>query len=445
LDNCRTVNDQFIIERVQPIRDQKRAEELLTKYPDALQDQRGALILVFDEGSREDFRIIPVSSMEEVVRGGRGDDSRQVKFKGEDLVMNRIEELLGGGSSKKTIYFTQDNGELDLSNDREVTRLDIGMGVLREQLESRKYQIKPLKFAATDPKVPEDAAFVVLARPTTRLPDPVLKALREYMNGDGKLAVFLDVKVDATTGRMVSTGLEPLLRDYQVEVPEERIYTIMGSGGRLSGIAREIRARFNPQLDNPLTKPFEQEVFPLVDVRPVRPVEKQGPSRRGPSYSAQPLIFSVSPSWVETDLVTDPLKIINAIREDQQALEKKFPQVPIPVAVVVTENPIMLPDTGMPAGPVRPRMVVFGDATLLSNRMMSQPGVNEFYLGIVTATFNYLRESAAVGGIEAKQRDIVFIDANTSPNLLLTALLPPALVCLSIVGLGTGLWVVRRR
>src|SRR5262249_41439176 len=162
-------------------------------------------------------------------RGGR------FNFKGEDALMtalNRLEE----GKSKSVVYFTQGNGEMDLS-DTASGEEGKGLGALRERLQKGNYEVKGLQFSevadvkSKNPlivisnRVPDDAEMVVVAGPRMPLPEYALKALRDYMTPPadksskktGKLIVMLD-QVLSPSKEPVKTGLEGLLAEFNVKV-----------------------------------------------------------------------------------------------------------------------------------------------------------------------------------------------------------------------------------
>jgi hypothetical protein len=99
----------------------------------------------------------------------------------------------------------------------------------------------------------------------------------------------------------------------------------------------------------------------------------------------------------------------------------------------------MRPQTGQ-----APRLAVFGSATMACNRQTSENRGNPLEWEIIANTLDWLREKPNNIGIEPKTRNVFTLDT-TNINLNRMVFLPAALMILAILGLGTGVWVVRRQ
>jgi len=100
------------------------------------------------------------------------------------------------------------------------------------------------------------------------------------------------------------------------------------------------------------------------------------------------------------------------------------------------------PSRGGPPPKAAPRLVVFGNASFISNQRVSENSPEEnfdFFVG----TLDWLRERPAGIGIEPRMFKNYMLDRSVNPQRLL--LLPALLAVIGIVGLGAGVWVVRRR
>ena len=95
----------------------------------------------------------------------------------QDLVTST---LVATGSEKKRMYFLSGHGERDV--DSLATN---GYAAVRSGLESDNYQVQQLLWASTDVDidVPADAALVVIAGPTSSLPEAHEEALDRYLSG----------------------------------------------------------------------------------------------------------------------------------------------------------------------------------------------------------------------------------------------------------------------
>jgi hypothetical protein len=95
------------------------------------------------------------------------------------------------------------------------------------------------------------------------------------------------------------------------------------------------------------------------------------------------------------------------------------------------------------ANPGQPRLLVFGDATWISNRLEQQ--VAPFHFNLFTSCLSWLAERADIGTrVPPTQHDLYRMKAAPGSGWRLM-LLPGALMILGVLGLGVGVWVVRRR
>jgi hypothetical protein len=437
LSNCRRINDRIQLEYLSPDLDPERIAELGKRY--SFTAREGVLVVYGSEGS-ENHQFISAEDLYSLDQGR----SKDLKFKGEDALMSALNSL-AEGKAKPVIYFTQGHGELDI-NDTTGTRLDQGAGLLRGRLEKRNYDVKPLNFSPADPKVPDDAAIVVIARPTDPYSPGVLKALREYMNPTkpntkpGKLLVLVDVPASGDVAEQ--SGIESFLGQFNVRVGNERVLGLRYEAAPL------ILARFNPQLveRNPIASLFEGVAIRLYSARPVRPSsEGEAPAANG-RYQVEPLLMAMAAQgiWAEPNLKADPNELAAALRKDRKELEAKLSETDIPVGVAVSEataNPD--PHSFMrPPEPGKPRMVVYGDATMACNQFMNERTGNTNY-ELIANTLDWLRERPQNLGIEPKNRNVFTLSPDTSVARMI--LLPGALMFLGIIGLGVGVWAVRRQ
>jgi hypothetical protein len=377
--------------------------------------------------------------------------TREMKFKGEDVLMTALNSL-SEGKNKPVIYFTQGHGELDITS-MDDARMEQGAGVLKSRLEKRNYEVKSLSFKPGDASIPTDASIVAILGPKLGFGPEEVQALRQYVNPErpgakkGKLVVFMD---EATTpeGTMRPTGLEPLLHEFNVDVGNERILRLTSRNPQL------VYATTNRKLidRNPIVTTFLDETFQVYKARPVR----QGtgaPTPRSGTFSADSVIeipamalLGIEPQyiWLESNLRTNPLELVDALRKNRELLKKTISQEPIPVVVTVTSPP----DISDPHMVTRqssdgtPRLAVFGTSSVASNYFASEKRPSMEY-ELVANTFDWLREKPQSIGIESKNRDMFTLDH--SVNTLRLVLLPPALMLLAIMALGTSIWLIRRQ
>ena len=88
-------------------------------------------------------------------------------------------------------------------------------------------------------------------------------------------------------------------------------------------------------------------------------------------------------------------------------------------------------------------MVVFGDASMMSNKAWSDPNAGVAYGAILGSSVAWLRGRQEEVGIPPKQAEMFTLNPNASLGQII--LLPGLISLVSIVGLGLGVWTVRRR
>jgi hypothetical protein len=464
LNNCRAVTNKIEWELVLRGRQDTRVQELMHRY--LLVDPVGMLVVSGTEPNensqfvkRDDlYETPPFDPMR------RRRQREEPTFKGEDALISAI-KYLEDDKVKPTIYFLQGHGEYDIST-------SIGGGRqrraddLRSQLEKANHQVKGLRLSEAgaekedDPnvvvakQVPDDATVVVVLGPRLPLERETLEALRLYMNPreagkkKGKLIVLFDV-VTTPDNQMQRTGLESELQEFNVDVGNDRVLSPVSSNADL------VIAMANSQAGdrNPLISGLGDQEFPMVDVRTVRPRNNPAPGAGpGGNFQAEALLTSVGrPVWAETNL-ENPQKIIEQLKKDRafaKAVQAKLAGT-LPVAVAVSEStgkPMPGdPHGGMFGGESQPRLVVFGNAAWASNTPL--PGVQSAqagsrYFSLFASSVAWLRGKTSSIGIEAKKRDTYQMNESTNVGRMLV--LPAGLMFVCILGVGLGVWVVRRR
>jgi hypothetical protein len=440
LDNCRAVNDTLQVSVVGP--DSARAAELARTYPDL---QRDSLLVVYGSADAAPHSVINREELAERQPSDSSDPDAKpsFKFKGEDALISKL-DFLEAGKQKAVVYFTQGNGELELSNSQ-TQGANQGIGLFRDQLEKRNYTIKSLQFTPGDAKIPEDAALVVIVRPLDPWPEYALKALGTYMNPPdpkkpkGRLLILFGLNPDRA-GHITPTGLEAFVSKYNVRVTDKRILSLQDN-------PFQVLVRPNPRLadQNPVAAAFARSSFWLTDARLVEPSESRAP---GGAYDAQVLFAALVTQgiWAESNLQADATQLSEKLQRDREALLRTISRQPLSVAVAVTETKGFDPHAFMrrpEASGEPPRLVVFGDANLVTNRMLAASRGQTGLFEVVVSCMDWLRGRPQSIGIEPKKRDLFTFNPGTETVRM--ALLPGILMLFGVVGLGAGVWLVRRR
>ncbi len=464
LDNCRAINDKVQVTYLSPDLDRRRVAELASRYQFIYRE--GILVTYGTDPDIQHQFLRKDEIVDEGVGGMRMGSSRSRTFKGEDALISAL-SFLQEGKSRPVVYFTQGNGELDLT-DAEASQLDRGAGALRERLQKSNYEVKGLQFGeggksknpliVVSSKVPDDATIVILAAPRTPLPEPALQALREYMNPPaagrkkGKLVVLLDVVLDAN-GNMARTGLEEFLAEWNVQVGNDRILRVP-TWSDMNQNPTRIRVVANPGLaqQNPVAQAFSSPETRLLlfDVRTVQPVQLAPNRPEAARVRAETLMltdpFLPPDVWTVTTLKADPYQLMKDMARDEQA-QNKLASEPLSVAVAVSE-PVQPSDPSDPHAFMRqqdqkPRLVVFGDATFASNQFMAE-GRGFYNFPLFSSTLAWLRERPSNIGLPPKSHNTFALNVSEDVSQRMRWL-PAVLMFVGILGLGTGVWVVRRR
>ena len=132
------------------------------------------------------FGTTPIAFVNESIVVKLKDGNVQNVIQPKDASYSHLEQdlvtsiLVVTGQERKAIYFLAGHGEKSVNN----TSSD-GYGEARVGLEQDNYRVETLRWASNeqDVSVPDDAAILVIARPTNELPDAHAQALHLYMQG----------------------------------------------------------------------------------------------------------------------------------------------------------------------------------------------------------------------------------------------------------------------
>ncbi|NES85222.1 MAG: ABC transporter [Moorea sp. SIO2B7] len=178
----------------------------------------------------------------------------------------------------QSIYFLQGHGEPTLET------LEGGFSQAVTSLEDKGYKVKPLLLAKST-EIPKDATVIVIPGPKRGLFKGEVKALKSYLNKGGSVLLMLDPET--------KTGLEPLFKDWGIQLDDRVIIDASGTGGLLGlGPATPL---INNYGNHPITKDFANgiSVYPLS--RPIGTVSVEG-------VDAVALLVTNENTWAESNL-----------------------------------------------------------------------------------------------------------------------------------------------
>jgi ABC-type uncharacterized transport system involved in gliding motility auxiliary subunit len=339
-----------------------------------------------------------------------GQKSEKVLDAEEEKLTNALVKVTRG--AKRVVYVLKGHGEREVAGtDRQ------GFSQARDEMTRANYEVKEL-LLAREPKVPDDAAVLVVPGPRTDLFPQELQALDAYIGRGGKVFFM--------AGPFQAEGLKPYLAKYGVELGDDVVIELNPLGQLFgTGPLVPIVSQYEP---HPITKDLGgvMTLFPLT--RSVQPA-KTPPK----GVNVQPLARTSSQSWGETDR-----SVFQRGTAQPDAGEKAGP---LPVALVATVEPGETagarPAAGDQKAP-RARVVVLGSPDFASNQFLGAQGNRDLFLNVVS----WLAEEEDLISIRAR-------DTRSSP-VILTAAQSNVVVWLPLVALpgavlACGIAVVVRR
>jgi ABC-type uncharacterized transport system involved in gliding motility auxiliary subunit len=307
---------------------------------------------------------------------------------------------------KRVIYFLKGHGERDpASTDK------TGLSQMREALEKLNYEVKDL-LLAREPKVPDDAAIVVVAGPQKDLLPNEGDALTGYLARAGKMLFMVDPFQVA--------GLNPLLQRYGLGVGSDVIIDI-NPQGRLLGAGPEIPV-VGDYVAHPITRDFRfATLFPVA-----RTVTVAEPPPAG--VTVQALARTSGESWAEKDDAQ--------IRTGQVKPDPGEARGPLVVAAVATADATDVPAERKDA---KARVVLIGDSDFATNGFVNLSGNRDFFLN----TLAWLAEEENLIAVRPKEPRVTPVFLTGAQGQVLFWV-PVVLVPLALVVAGS-VAVARRR
>jgi len=380
------------LEIIDPDRDIGAAKDLQGLYDLTRSD---ALILV----SRDRHVILALEDMLEMESDETrrlGDPARLIGFRGESLITSALIRL--ARDQREVVYFLSGHGEKDIN----LFDTDpMAFSDARERLEREGMDVRVLRMDV-HADVPADAAAVVIAGPSARIPQPELDVLRRYLQRGGRMLVMINPLRDG--------GLEPLLQEWGIQLLSD---VVVDPAATLTGADVHV-SRYT---SHPVTRGMDGVRTVFIRPRSILPVAMDATADR-PRYSA--LAASSNQSWAELDLTEDPIRFTEGV--DQRG--------PIPLAAAIEQPVTSASGRGT-------RLVVVGDADFAANWLRSGGGLLFFRNAV-----NWLLDRDSIVSLPSAPVDELRVHMDQKQLtrlLLLVAVLMPAGVA------GIGMMVAWRR
>lgn len=449
LANFQAYSPKIKVKKVSPDLDPREYERLKTKYRKLEESAHGGasrgLLIVYGQEKDNPAHAF-IGSRDLLDYSTDKDESGKIRsvreFKAEGQIMTELKFLALRGK-KPVVYFTQSNEEIDFSPSQLRVRANTG-GRLRAHLEKLRYEVRQLYFrppadaekgdknkyfTQKDIKAPhqlpkESNATVVIAWPKRPFPEDVLTALHEYMKSGGKL-VILAINVDEFQ-KKIETNLEAFAKKYGVEMERD---VILRARERASPIVPVVA---DPSGNNELARGFADEEFYFDSPRTVRP----GSSAEG--YRAETvLVVPPLPQFIywadkNLDAVRNPQFRFITLLRNPDTFRKYLFRENRPVAVAVKDRD------------GKPRMVVYGAAVWATDMPVVPLGrPSPPYQALFASTLEWLGERPEFIGIPPRTSKFYMIKSDASVERM--TFVPLSVMLLGFIGLGLGVWAVRRR
>ena len=349
----------------------KTAEDLLTQYATY---SRGKFTWRLEDTDRAPAlaRQYGVESYGTVVlEGGPAGQTRTEKVQDaeEEKLTNAIVKITR--ADKRVVYMLKGHGEREIgSTDRG------GFSQAKEQMEKANYEVKDL-FLARDPKIPDDAAIVMVPSPKTDLFPQELAALDGYIAKAGKVFLMAGpFQADTTMKYLTKYGI---VVDEDVVIELNPIGQVFGVGPLVPVVGQ-----YEP---HPITKDMAgvMTLFPLTrSLAPAKALPK--------GVQASSLAQTSRQSWGETDK--------NVFQTGKATPDPNEKTGPLSVALVATVDAQPDPKAEGDAAKKAPkaRIVVVGTADFASNQFLGAQGNRDFFLNVVS----WLAEEEDLISIRAK-------------------------------------------
>lgn len=320
--------------------------------------------VIFACGTKPNLRTKVVTPYDMVhtdySRTGPGDESSQrKKFKGEDAFTSAIQTVVD--EKQTAVYFLSGHGERRTEGGEERDYSD-----LAKELKKANLKLEELQLYGKG-KVPDDCAVLVIAGPTSPIPEKELRAIQDYIgrrqpSGKDQPAPSLLVLLEPVIpGRTRSPQLSPFLRQFNVDVQEntwlievtKMLAMQEGGGGFKVQDQLVMSLALEEYLDHEVTKELQGYPSRFATITCVRPAAATAHS----DYDVTVLLQGSENGWGETNI-----RKLSAQRTAQFDADSDIP-APVAFGLAVKSRS----EGG-------PRAIVIGDADFGSNALLDARG-----------------------------------------------------------------------
>lgn len=332
----------------------------------------------------------------------------RVSFNGEQMITSAMHDL--AQARQPVVYFLMGHGERNLEDYDRLT----GYSSIRRAMKRDNIDLRTFVMATAD-GVPQDCDALIVAGPTTRLPDVEVEHLSRYLDRNGRVMILIDP--------FVRSGLEPLLEGWGVRLATDVVIDRVSlTGGREFYVGRYGEHKITRSLENVATIfSMPRSVEPLV-------AGEIPDSERSDKPRVQILAMTSQRSWAKRDFTRKALSFDAEV--DRLG--------PVSLAVAVEKGAA----EGIGVALEPSRIVVVGDSDIVSNQSLdSGAGGNEdFFMNCL----NWLLARESLMAISPKSLGPLHYRASREQlGWTLAALVGGIPLCVGMFGV--LIWVGRRR
>jgi ABC-type uncharacterized transport system involved in gliding motility auxiliary subunit len=338
--------------------------------------------------------------------------SQTITSSDEEAITNAILKL--NQEREKVVYFSVGHGERDLSDfDKN------GYSTAKSAIQKENFQAKTLNLLV-DPRVPEDAAVVVIADPRKPLLSTEIEALRQYLAHNGSVMVLLEPFSDG--------GLRDFLKSYGLllkpDIIVDTMSRVFGADYLMPVITQYGLHKITEGFNIACFFPTARTVF--ID------------QKRPAGIDLTELVFSSVYSWSDTTYSLESTRP----PEFDQVKDKKGP-LPVAAVAAVSVRPgektrESKEQPGRANAGAQAQLAVFGDSDFASNNYFSLQGNGDFFLN----TINFLAQRADLISIERPKTKSAPLTLNRTQGQLLLWI---GLLLMPTITLAAGILVLRSR
>ena len=283
------------------------------------------------------------------------------------------------------VYLSTGHGE---RTDEVPGMLDQKRGFERftELLRSRNYEVLPLGFTGgLGTRIPDETYLLIVAAPVLPFQQAEIETIRRYLDGGGKMLVFLEPRATHDAAHRVTTPLEGLLAEYGIAYDpviqaNDRVFARRGYDANDHAFLVT-----NGYKRHPAVKRMNQEPnrFPFFMLE-AGALRKENPP---PNVLVRELFVGMAGTWAD--------------RNGNFVFDEKMESRARPI-LALTAAPRKKPAEDAASAIQPPRLLVFADADAATDLLLQ----NQANLVVISHTLNWLVGEAQPLGLPTEEKDV---------------------------------------